>query len=130
MDSYLAMTTLYERAGGSQTFADLVSHFYARVSVDPILLPLYPDSDLKAAAERLQMFLEQYWGGPTTYSDTRGHPRLRLRHAGFHIASPQRDAWLSCMEGAINDLEIDQEVKDELWRYFQMAAHSLVNQPD
>ncbi len=69
------MTTFYDRVGGSATFEDLVSHFYALVSVDPILRPLYPESDLKAAAQRLQMFLEQYWGGPSTYSDQRGHPR-------------------------------------------------------
>ena len=124
------MTTFYERVGGRDTFTDLVSQFYARVSTDPILLPLYPEPDLRAAAQRLQMFLEQYWGGPTTYSEQRGHPRLRARHAIFHIASRERDAWLSCMQGAINGLSIDQELKTEMWEYFQMAAHSLVNQPD
>lgn len=124
------MTNFYERVGGSDTFADLVSQFYARVSVDPILRPLYPDPDMKAAAIRLQMFLEQYWGGPSTYSEQRGHPRLRARHGIFHIASAQRDAWLSCMRGAIDGLTIEQSLKDELWEYLQMAAHSLVNQPD
>lgn len=124
------MTTFYDRVGGSATFEDLVSHFYALVSVDPILRPLYPESDLKAAAQRLQMFLEQYWGGPSTYSDQRGHPRLRMRHAGFHIATAERDAWMSCMQAAVNGLNIEQELKDELLQYFQMAAHSLVNQPD
>ncbi len=124
------MRTFYERVGGSETFAELVSQFYARVAVDPILRPMYPDSDLKGAAERLQMFLEQYWGGPTTYSDERGHPRLRMRHAGFHIASPQRDAWLACMNAAINGLEIDRSLKIELAAYIEMAAQSMVNQPD
>lgn len=86
------MKSFYERVGGSAVFADLVSQFYAQVAVDPILRPMYPDKDMKGAAHRLQMFLEQYWGGPSTYSDERGHPRLRMRHAGFHIASAQRDA--------------------------------------
>lgn len=124
------MTTFYEKVGGKNTFIDLVSQFYARVSVDPILLPLYPEPDLKAAAERLQMFLEQYWGGPTTYSERRGHPRLRARHAGFHIATPERDAWLACMRGALDGLSIEEVLKDEMWEYFQMAAQSLVNEFD
>ena len=98
------MSTFYERAGGSKTFSDLVSQFYAQVAVDPILRPMYPEKDMKGAAERLQKFLEQYWGGPTTYSDERGHPRLRMRHAGFSIASAQRDAWLACMHEAVEGL--------------------------
>ena len=78
-------TNYYEVFGGEAFFADLVSQFYAHVAVDPILRPMYPESDLKGAARRLQIFLEQYWGGPTTYQEERGHPRLRMRHAGFHI---------------------------------------------
>ncbi len=124
------MSTFFERVGGSDTFAELVSEFYACVAVNPILRPLYPDADLKSAAVRLQMFLEQYWGGPTTYSDERGHPRLRMRHAGFHIASLQRDAWLECMNSAIAGLDIDAQFKTELRQYMEMAAQSLVNQPD
>ena len=124
------MNTFYDRVGGSQTFSDLVSQFYARVAVDPILRPMYPETDLREAAERLQMFLEQYWGGPTTYSETRGHPRLRIRHAGFSIASAQRDAWLTCMRDAVSGLEIEESLKAELWNYLEMAAGSLVNQPD
>lgn len=124
------MDTFYDRVGGSKTFSDLVSQFYARVAVDPILRPMYPETDLKAAADRLQMFLEQYWGGPTTYSQERGHPRLRMRHAGFSIASAQRDAWLTCMRDAVNGLEVEEGLKNELWDYLVMAAGSLVNQPD
>jgi hemoglobin len=124
------MDTFYDRVGGSKTFSDLVSRFYARVAIDPILRPMYPESDMKGAARRLQMFLEQYWGGPTTYSDERGHPRLRMRHAGFVIASAQRDAWLSCMHNAIRELEIAEEPKAELWAYIESAAASLVNHPD
>lgn len=124
------MTSFYERAGGSKTFSDLISQFYARASIDPILRPMYSSGDLKTAAEHLQMFLEQYWGGPTTYSETRGHPRLRARHAGFHIDSAARDAWLSCMKAAVDGIEMAEDLKAELWEYLEGAAHSLVNQPD
>ena len=124
------MTSFYERVGGSEVFAELVSHFYAQVAVDPILRPMYPDEDMKGAAIRLQMFLEQYWGGPSTYSEERGHPRLRMRHAGFHIASAQRDAWLTCMRNAVLGLELETELEIEMLEYLEMAANSLVNQPD
>lgn len=124
------MKSFYERVGGSTVFAELVSQFYAQVAVDPILRPMYPEKDLKGAAHRLQMFLEQYWGGPTTYSDERGHPRLRMRHAGFHIASPQRDAWLECMRKAVGGLGLEKDLEKEMLDYIKMAADSLVNQPD
>ena len=78
-------TNYYELFGGEAFFSDLVSQFYAHVATNEILRPMYPESDMKGAARRLQMFLEQYWGGPTTYQEERGHPRLRMRHAGFHI---------------------------------------------
>lgn len=124
------MSNFYEEIGGSKTFADLVSQFYAAVSVDPILRPMYPLEDLKGAAQRLQMFLEQYFGGPTTYAETRGHPRLRMRHASFHINPAASAAWLACMEKAVKGLDIDQSKKDQLWTYFTMAADSLINQLD
>ena len=124
------MDTFYDRVGGSKTFGDLVSRFYSSVAINPILRPMYPETDMNGAAQRLQMFLEQYWGGPTTYSDERGHPRLRMRHAGFVIATAQRDAWLSCMHDAITGLGLAEDLKAELWAYIQSAAASLVNQPD
>jgi hemoglobin len=122
--------TFYERAGGERTFNDLVSHFYALVAVNPILRPMYPDNDLHGAGRRLQLFLEQYWGGPSTYSEERGHPRLRMRHAEFYIDSAARDAWLLCMKDAVNGLEIADDLKAELWNYMELAANSMVNQPD
>jgi hemoglobin len=122
--------TFFERAGGERTFNDLVSHFYALVAVNPILRPMYPDNDLHGAGRRLQLFLEQYWGGPSTYSEERGHPRLRMRHAEFHIDSAARDAWLLCMKDAVNGLEIADDLKAELWNYMELAANSMVNQPD
>ena len=90
---------------------------------------MYPESDMKGAAWRLQKFLEQYWGGPGTYSEERGHPRLRMRHAGFAIDLAARDAWLECMMAAINDMEIEEFLRNQLVEYIEMAAHSMVNQP-
>ena len=124
------MATFYEEVGGEPFFNDFVSQFYARVATDPILRPMYPEKDMHGAALRLKMFLEQYWGGPSTYSEQRGHPRLRMRHAPFHIATPEHDAWLQCMHAAVIDLDIAEELKEELWTYFQYAAHSMKNQPD
>jgi len=122
--------SFYERAGGEKTFNDLVSHFYALVAVNPILRPMYPDDDLHGAAQRLQMFLSQYWGGPTTYSDQRGHPRLRRRHAPFHISKVEHDAWLLCMKDAVDGLELTDDLRDELWQYLVAAAAAMINQPD
>ena len=124
------MSSFYEEIGGEAFFTDLVSQFYAQVAVDPILRPMYPETDLKAAALRLQWFLEQYWGGPTTYSDERGHPRLRMRHAQFHISQVEHDAWLICMKDAVNGLEIDDDLKAELWQYLEAAAAAMINAAD
>jgi len=121
--------SLYKEMGGHKTFEQLVSHFYALVSVDPVLRPMYPDDDMKGAAERLMMFLEQYWGGPSTYSEQRGHPRLRMRHAGFHIGEQERDVWLQHMKSAVEDLDMKPDLKEQLWDYLVMAANSMVNQP-
>lgn len=121
--------SLYEEMGGRATFEKLVSHFYALVSVDPVLRPMYPENDIKGAAERLLMFLEQYWGGPSTYSEQRGHPRLRMRHATFHIGEMERDVWLRHMKSAVDELEMRDDLREELWSYLVMAANSMVNQP-
>ena len=98
--------------------------------MDPILRPMYPDKDMKGAAERLQKFLEQYWGGPGTYSEERGHPRLRMRHAGFHIDRAAHDAWINAMRKAVDGVEIKPAQKEILWGYLEMAAAGLVNQAD
>ena len=122
--------SLFDRVGGEATFEQLVSHFYALVAMDPILRPMYPDDDFHAAAERLMLFLMQYWGGPHTYSEMRGHPRLRMRHAQFPIDSQARDAWLRCMKSAVDELTIGESDQKELWEYLEMAAQSLVNTAD
>jgi len=124
------MSSFYEQVGGEAFFSNLVSQFYAHVATDPILRPMYPESDLKAAAERLQLFLEQYWGGPTTYQENRGHPRLRMRHAGFHINAAARDAWLNAMYLVVDEIEMDSALRAQLLSYLEMAANSMVNQPD
>jgi len=124
------MSSFYEEIGGEAFFTDLVSQFYAQVALDPILRPMYPEGDLKAAALRLQWFLEQYWGGPTTYQENRGHPRLRMRHAEFHINIAAHDAWLKAMRTAVDGVEMKPELKAQLWSYLEMAAAAMVNQPD
>ena len=120
----------YEAVGGEKAFEQLVSHFYALVAIDPILRPMYPVDDLHGAAIRLKMFLEQYWGGPKTYSEERGHPRLRMRHAEFKIGTKERDAWLLCMRSAVYELEITTEQRNELWSYLEGAAQFLINSED
>lgn len=124
------MSTFWDEVGGTDFFEELISGFYAQVAVDPLLRPMYPESDLHAAAERLQLFLEQYWGGPSTYSEMRGHPRLRMRHNQFLIDSKAKDAWLNAMGKALDSMEMDTAHRAELWNYLELAANSLVNQPD
>ena len=126
-------------AVGAQPFFDrLVEHFYERVAHDEVLLPLYPDpADLTPARERLALFLGQYWGGPSTYSQRRGHPRLRMRHGRFPIGEDERDRWLEAMGTALEqtmaesdlDPDISAEVDQRMREYFAMAAGHLVNRP-
>lgn len=120
--------SLFERVGGQPFFDDLVARFYAGVAHDPVLRPMYPDEDLGPAQRRLALFLGQYWGGPTTYSDERGHPRLRMRHAPFPIDGAAHDAWLRHMGAAI-DGAVDLDPADEaaLRSYVAMAADHLRN---
>jgi hemoglobin len=119
--------TFYQQVGGHETFARLVHRFYQGVAADPPLRALYPDADLAAAEQRLLMFLEQYWGGPTTYSDQRGHPRLRMRHVPYAVTPDQRDRWLEHMRIAVDELGLDQPLHDQLWDYLERAAYAMVN---
>ncbi|MGH3970443.1 MAG: globin [Mycobacterium sp.] len=124
--------SFYDAVGGAETFHAFVARFYQLVAEDEILRPLYPEEDLSGAEQRLRMFLEQYWGGPRTYSERRGHPRLRMRHVPFRISPIERDAWLRCMHTAIASIDsatLDDEHRRELLDYLQMAAHSMVNSP-
>jgi hemoglobin len=117
----------FEQVGGSETFRKLVDKFYEGVSADPLLRPMYPEEDLGPAKERLRMFLEQYWGGPHTYSEQRGHPRLRMRHNVFPITPAAKEAWLKHMRAAVDSLELSPLHDATLWDYLDRAAHSLVN---
>jgi len=119
--------TFYAQVGGHETFVKLVDAFYAGVAADPVLRPMYPEEDLGPAAERLTLFLEQYWGGPTTYSEQRGHPRLRMRHASFTVDADARDRWLTHMRAAVESLGLPPILAATLWDYLERAAWSMVN---
>lgn len=121
--------SFFAAVGGEQAFAKLVAEFYARVAQDAVLRPLYPEEDLGPAEQRLRMFLVQYWGGPGTYSEERGHPRLRMRHAPFDIGVAQRDAWLRHMREALDTLQLPRAYDDVLWEYLTRAADSMRNVP-
>src|SRR5690349_19646163 len=122
-------TTRYDRAGGMPFFERLVGRFYQGVETDPILRPLYPEADLAGAQRRLTLFLAQYWGGPRTYDDERGHPRLRMRHAPFAIDAAARDRWLELMRGALVAEAPPTDVAAELDAYLGMAAEAMRNRP-
>ncbi|PPK69012.1 globin [Actinokineospora auranticolor] len=117
----------YQAVGGEETFRRIVARFYAEVAADEILRPMYPEEDLGPAEERLRLFLMQYWGGPHTYSDRRGHPRLRMRHQPFTVGPLQRDAWLRCMRIAVDEAGLSEPHRERLWQYLEMAANSLLN---
>jgi len=121
--------TLYERVGGLPFFERLVDRFYRGVEVDLLLRPLYPEDDLSPARRRLTLFLAQYWGGPTTYSDERGHPRLRLRHNPFVIGGAEQRAWMRHMTAAVAESGAGEAEQAELMAYFEMASRAMVNQP-
>jgi hemoglobin len=121
-------TSLYDAVGGMPFFEQLVDAFYDGVAEDPVLLPLYPEQpDLTGARHRLTLFLAQYWGGPSTYNDERGHPKLRMRHFPFHIGPLERDRWLHHMNHAIDVADPPPEVREAFAAYFAPAAEHLRN---
>ncbi|WP_273541859.1 globin [Microbacterium cremeum] len=119
--------SFYDEVGGYATFERLVDAFYRGVADDEVLRPMYPEEDLGPAKERLTLFLVQYWGGPTTYSEQRGHPRLRMRHAPFHVNPDARDRWLAHMRVAVDELDLPPLHETTLWDYLQRAAFAMVN---
>ncbi len=121
--------SVYELAGGEETFRLLVQRFYAGVAGDSLLRPLYPEADLAGATERLTLFLIQYWGGPATYTERRGHPRLRMRHIPFAIGEAERDAWLAHMTAAVESLDLPAAVRTAFLDYFERASFAMINQP-
>ena len=129
MNTSTEHASFYEAVGGEDTFHRLVSAFYRGVAEDPVLRPVYPSKNLGSAEEHLRLFLIQYWGGPRTYDELRGHPRLRMRHAHFVIGEAERDAWLRQMRAAMDEIGLDEAHDTQLWDYLVMAAHSLMNAP-
>ena len=119
--------SVYELAGGEETFRLLVKRFYSLVADDPVLRAIYPEEDLSAATERLTLFLIQYWGGPSIYSEQRGHPRLRMRHQPFAIGQRERDAWLGHMTAAVESIDLAPAVRKALLDYFEMASTAMIN---
>jgi hemoglobin len=122
--------SLYEEVGGASTFERLVHAFYEGVAADPPLRALYPEEDLAPAERRLRMFLTQYFGGPSTYSEERGHPRLRMRHAPFPVTLDMRDRWMRHMLDAVEVAGIPEPQAEQMRDYFLRAAHMLVNTDD
>ncbi|GLU47921.1 hypothetical protein Nans01_22720 [Nocardiopsis ansamitocini] len=122
--------TFFEAAGGEETFTRLVRRFYQGVAADPVLRPMYPEEDLGPAEERFRLFLIQYWGGPRTYNEQRGHPRLRMRHFPFRIGALERDHWLAHMRAAVDEIALPPALEQPLWEYMVHAAHSMVNVPE
>src|SRR5215469_13814653 len=123
------VASLYDAIGGEPTFRRLVHRFYQEVAADPELRRVYPSRDLGPAEEHLRLFLIQYWGGPATYSERRGHPRLRMRHQPFAIGQAERDAWLSRMTEAVESLDLAPAVRKVLLDYFETASTAMINQP-
>jgi len=119
--------TFYEAIGGHATIARIVDRFYAGVATDPLLRPMYPDEDLTEARERLTMFLEQYWGGPGTYQEQRGHPRLRMRHAPFRVTPDAAQRWLTHFRAGLDEVALPPELDQQFWAYVQHAAQFMVN---
>jgi len=120
--------SLFDAVGGMPFFSTLVDRFYEGVETDARLRPMYP-SDLTEARHHMTLFLAQYWGGPTTYNEQRGHPRLRMRHFPFAIGPTERDAWLEHMTAAVRHAELPVELEQTMLQYFAKAAEHLVNQP-
>jgi hemoglobin len=121
------LLSFYDEVGGEPVFAKLAHEFYKGVAKDPLLTAMYPEEDLGPAEERLKLFLEQYWGGPSTYSDTRGHPRLRMRHMPYKINPDARDRWLGHMEHAVDTLQLAPLQRETLLEYLERAAYAMTN---
>jgi hemoglobin len=123
-------TTFYDEIGGEETITRIVAGFYRGVATDPVLRPLYPEEDLGPAEERFRLFLMQYWGGPTTYSERRGHPRLRMRHAPYAVTPVAKEHWLTHFRAALDEVALPPEQDAQFWDYITHAAQFMVNSFD
>lgn len=126
-DGSLNQTSPFQAMGGHDAFKKLVDVFYDGVATDPLMREMYPEQGLEPAKYRLLTFLEQYWGGPSTYSDERGHPRLRMRHQPYKINPEARDAWLRHMRVGVDQMGLSPLHEGQLWDYLERAAHSMIN---
>ncbi|SDR76845.1 hemoglobin [Nocardioides scoriae] len=124
------MSTFYDEIGGSTTIRRIVHRFYEGVATDEVMRPMYPEADLGPAEERFALFLEQYWGGPTTYSERRGHPRLRMRHAPFAVTPTAAQHWLTHFRAALDEVALPPEQDQQFWDYVTHAAQFMVNTPE
>jgi hemoglobin len=125
----MTMESLYEQIGGADTLHSLVSEFYQRVQQHPLLAPLFPE-DIEPVIERQYLFLTQYLGGPSLYTEQRGHPMLRARHMPFPITPAHAEAWLGCMEQAMDVVGIAGLAREQMWSRLVMTAHHMVNQAE
>ncbi|MDT9591900.1 globin [Nocardioides zeae] len=121
------MTSFYDEIGGEATITTIVHRFYEGVAEDPLLRPMYPEEDLGPAEERFRLFLMQYWGGPTTYSTNRGHPRLRMRHAPFRVTPASAERWLVHFRAGLDAADLTPEQDAQFWAYVTHAAQFMVN---
>ncbi|HET8560715.1 MAG TPA: globin [Marmoricola sp.] len=124
------MTTFYDEIGGYETIHKIVSRFYEGVAADDVLREMYPEEDLGPAEERFTLFLCQYWGGPTTYSERRGHPRLRMRHAPFAVTPTAKEHWLRAFRTGLDEAQLTPEQDAQFWDYILHAAQFMVNTPE
>ena len=122
--------TFYDQIGGSETIAGIVHRFYEGVAADDYLRAMYPEEDLGPAEERFRLFLDQYWGGPTTYSEQRGHPRLRMRHAPFAVTPKAAQHWLKHFRAALDGADLTPEQDAQFWDYVTHAAQFMINSHD
>jgi len=122
--------TFYDDIGGYDTISRIVATFYEGVATDELLRPMYPDADLGPAEERFRLFLVQYWGGPSTYSDQRGHPRLRMRHAPFAVTPEAKDHWLRHFRAGLDAVDLTPEQDAQFWAYVEHAAQFMINTVD
>ncbi|MBA4495432.1 globin [Paenactinomyces guangxiensis] len=121
--------SLYDKIGGAEKVRQLVEAFYPRVQAHPLLKPLFPE-DIEPVMEKQYLFLTQFLGGPPLYTEKRGHPMLRARHLPFPITPARANAWLQCMEQALNEVGITGPERDAIWGRLVIAAHHMVNQPE
>lgn len=119
--------TFYDHVGGHDTFRRLIHDFFERVRTRPELAAMYPQDDWEGAENRLLMFFEQYWGGPMTYSRTRGAPMLKMRHMPYKITARMAGQWADCMHDAINDLGLGAEEAHLMRDYVERACRYLIN---